>query len=98
MSLIFYCANTLFNKAIDHNWLPERVVINGSSTNVLALHNINIQLYLAGRKLNLIEVLQVKYLNNVIEKIHQKVKGKMHQCLGWILNEGVTATLAGIKL
>ncbi|PCS23459.1 Mobile element protein [Candidatus Enterovibrio escicola] len=46
----------------------------------------------------MIEVLQVKYLNNVIEKIHQKVKGKMHQCLGWILNEGVTATLAGIKL
>ena len=48
--------------------------------------------------LNLIEVLQVKYLNNLVEQSHRKVKGKMHQCLGWKSDEGAKATLAGIEL
>ncbi|MGF1758160.1 DDE-type integrase/transposase/recombinase [Photobacterium sagamiensis] len=48
--------------------------------------------------LNLIEVLQVKYLNNIVKQSHRKVKGKVHQCLGWKSDEGATATLAGVEL
>ncbi|RBW67016.1 hypothetical protein DS893_01195 [Vibrionales bacterium C3R12] len=29
---------------------------------------------------------------------HQKVKGKMHQCLGWKSNEGASSTQAGVEL
>ena len=88
----------LISKAIGHNGLPEKVVFDKSGANALALHNINVQLWLTGRMLNLIEVLQVKYLNNLVEQSHRKVKGKMHQCLGWKSDEGAKATLAGIEL
>jgi len=70
-------------KAIGHNGLSEKVVIDKSDANALALHNINVQLWLMGKMLNLIEVLQVKYLNNLVKQSHRKVKGKIHQCLGW---------------
>jgi transposase-like protein len=83
---------------LGYNGLPEKVVIDKSVANALALHNINVQLWLTGKMLNLIEVLQVKYLNNIVEQSHRKVKGKMHQCLGWKSNEGATATLAGVEL
>jgi transposase-like protein len=49
-------------------------------------------------ELNLIEVLQVKYLNNIVEQSHCRVKGKMNQALGWRSDEGAKATLAGIEL
>lgn len=87
-----------FAKAIDHNGLPEKVVNDKSGANALALHNINVQLWLTGRMLNLIEVRQVKYLNNQVKQSHRKVKGKMHQCLGWKSDEGAKATLAGVEL
>lgn len=74
------------------------MVIDKSGANALALHHINIQLWLSGMILNLIEVFQVKYLNNIVEQSHRKVTGKMHQCLGWKSDEGAKATLAGIEL
>ncbi|WP_146679037.1 DDE-type integrase/transposase/recombinase [Candidatus Enterovibrio escicola] len=69
-------ARTCFNKDINHNGLPRKVVIDRSCTNLLALHNINIQLCFTGRMLNVIEMLQVKYLNNLLEQSYRKVKVK----------------------
>jgi hypothetical protein len=46
----------------------------------------------------MVEVLTVKYLNNIVEQSNRKIKGKMHQCLGsksWV---GAEATLAGVEL
>nr|WP_229381131.1 DDE-type integrase/transposase/recombinase [Shewanella psychropiezotolerans] len=40
----------------------------------------------------------VKYLNNIVEQSHRKVKRKMHQCLGWKSWEGAESTLADIEL
>jgi len=48
--------------------------------------------------LSMIEVLTVKYLNNIVEQSHRKVKGKMHQCLGWKSWAGAESTLAGVEL
>ncbi len=48
--------------------------------------------------LNLIEMCQIKYLNNIVEKSRRKVKGKMHQCLGWKSDERASFTLAGVEL
>jgi len=48
--------------------------------------------------LSMIEVLTVKYLNNIVEQNHRKVKGKMHQCLGWKSWAGAKSTLAGVEL
>ena len=35
-------ARAFFNKVIGHNGLPEKVVIDKSGANALALHNINV--------------------------------------------------------
>lgn len=91
-------ARAFFDKAIKHNGQPEKVVIDKSGANASALRNINLQLWLLGDQLNQIEVRQNKYLNNIVEQSHRKVKGKMHQCLGWKSNEGARATLTEIEL
>lgn len=46
----------------------------------------------------MIEVLTVKYLNNIVEQSHLKVKGKMHQYLGWKSRTGAESTLAEVEL
>ncbi|MGR3969684.1 IS6 family transposase [Shewanella sp. 1180_01] len=91
-------AREFFNKAINQHGVPEKVVIDKSGANAAALDTINIRLWLSGRMLFMIEVLAVKYLNNIVEQSHRKVKGKMHQCLGWKSWEGAESTLAGVEL
>ena len=53
---------------------------------------------LCDRTLSMIEVLTVKYLNNIVEQSHRMVKGKMHQCLGWKSWAGAKSTLTGVEL
>lgn len=91
-------ARAFFNKAINQHGLPEKVVIDQSGANAAALDTINIRLWLSGYMLFMIEVLAIKYLNNIVEQSHRKVKGKMHQCLGWKSWEGAESTLAGVEL
>ncbi len=75
---------------------PEKVVIDKSRANVKALHNMNIQLWKSVVfMLNLIEVIDVKYLNNIVEQSHRPIKQKMRQALGWKSVEGVQATMSG---
>ncbi|MGI2080033.1 IS6 family transposase [Shewanella putrefaciens] len=91
-------ARAFFNKAINQHGLPGKVVIDQSGANAAALDTINIRLWLSGCMLFMIEVLAIKYLNNIVEQSHRKVKGKMHQCLGWKSWEGAESTLAGVEL
>lgn len=91
-------ARAFFDKAIKSNGVPDKVVIDKSGANAAALDTINIRLWLSGYMLFMIEVLAVKYLNNVVEQSHRKVKEKVHQCLGWKSWEGAESTLAGVEL
>lgn len=91
-------ARAFFNKAIESSGLPCKVVIDKSGANAAALDTINIRLWLSGYMLCMIEVLAVKHLNNIVEQSHRKVKGKMHQCLGWKSWIGAESTLAGIEV
>ena len=91
-------ARAFFNKAINQHGLPEKVVIDKSGANAAALDTVNLRLWLSGYMLFMIEVLDIKYLNNIVEQSHRKVKGKMHQCLGWKSWVGAEATLAGIEV
>lgn len=70
-----------FTKAINLHGLSEKVVIDKSGSNAAALDTVNIRLWLSGYMLFMIEVLAVKYLNNIVEQRHRKVKGKMHQSM-----------------
>ena len=46
----------------------------------------------------MIEVLAVKYLNNIVKQSYRKVKGKMHQCLRWQSLISAELTLAGVEV
>ena len=83
-------ARDFFNKAIGQHGLPEKVVIDKSGSNSAALDNLNWQLWFAGMAAYIIEVLQVKYLNNIVEQSHRAVK--------WKMRVGAEATIAGVEL
>jgi putative transposase len=76
-----HAASAFFNKTLDSSGLPNKIVIDKSEANIAALDTLNVQPWLSGYMLYMIEVLTVKYLNNIVEQSHRKVKGKMHQCL-----------------
>jgi len=59
-------ATAFFTRLIGNNGFPDKVVIDKSGANLAGLQNINCLLIL-NEWFWLIEVLQVKYLNNIIE-------------------------------
>ncbi len=48
--------------------------------------------------LSLTEILDIKYLNNIMEQSHRWVKHKTRQALGWKSLKGTTASLHGREL
>ncbi|WP_227876485.1 DDE-type integrase/transposase/recombinase [Photobacterium frigidiphilum] len=81
-------ARRFFNKAIGQHGLPDKVVIDKSGSNAAALDTLNWQIWFAGIIGGFIEVLQVKYLNNIVEQSHRAVKWKMRTALGFKSIEG----------
>ena len=59
-------ATAFFKQAIDTNGFLNKVVMDISGANYAGLENINRLLMLAGL-ISFVEILQVKYLNNLIE-------------------------------
>jgi transposase-like protein len=60
---------------------------------------MNVQLWLTGIfMLSLIEILDIKYLNNIVEQSHRWVKQKTRQALGWKYLKGATASLHGREI
>lgn len=66
-------AEAFFNQAVGNNGVPWEVVIDKSNANQASLLNLNILLWLLDFWA-LIETLQVKYLNNIIEQDHRSIK------------------------
>ena len=92
-------AKAFLNKAIAQNGLPEKVVIDGGKSNYAALDAMNIQLWLTGYfMLSLIEIVDIKYLNNIVEQSHRWVKQKTRQALGCKSLEGAKASLHGREI
>ncbi|APS75272.1 DDE domain protein (plasmid) [Piscirickettsia salmonis] len=46
----------------------------------------------------MIEIIQIKYLNNIIEQDHRSVKKKMKAALGFKSTQGAKATFSGVEL
>ena len=60
---------------------------------------MNVQLWLSGIfMLSLIEILDIKYLNNIVEQSHRWVKQKTRQALGSKSWEGAAASLHGKEM
>ena len=90
-------ATAFFTRTIGNNIFPDKVVIDKSGANLAGLQNMNCLLIFNGWYW-LIEVLQIKYLNNVIEQDHRFIKKLTGQIKGFILFISASATLESIEV
>jgi putative transposase len=90
-------ARRFFKQAIDNNDVPDKVVIDKSSANLAGLLWTNVMLKFAtGSKL--IKILQVKYLNNIVEQDHRFIKKLTRPMMGFKAFHSATATLKSIEV
>lgn len=90
-------AADFFARTIENNGWPEKVVIDKSGANLAGLQNMNILLLLDGW-FWLIDVLQVKYLNNMIEQDHRFIKKLTRPMNSFESFLSASATLDGIEV
>ena len=89
-------ATAFFKQAIDANGFPQKVVMDKSGANYAGLENINMLLMLAGL-ISFVEILQVKYLNNLIEQDHRFIKKITNPMMGFKAFHSAKATINGIE-
>jgi len=66
-------ATAFFKQAINENGFPDKVIMDKSGANYAGLTNIILLLILTGFA-TLIDICQIKYLNNIIEQGHRFIK------------------------
>lgn len=89
-------ARRFLRRAIAANGVPDRVVIDKSGANLAGLHAVNVILKFTGAG-KTIKILQVKYLNNILEQYHRFIKKITAPMRGFKAFNSATATLAGIE-
>ena len=90
-------AEAFFKQAVGNNGIPEKVVIDKSGANHAGLLNLNLLLWFLGWW-PLIEILQVKYLNNIVEQDHRFIKMITRPMKGFKAFHSASATLQGIEV
>jgi putative transposase len=90
-------ATAFFSRAFGNNGFPNKVVIDKSGANLAGLQNMNCLLILNGWYW-LIDILRVKYLNNIIEQDHRFIKKLTRQMKGFKSFNSAAATLDGIEV
>ncbi|WP_435655453.1 IS6 family transposase [Brucella pituitosa] len=86
-----------FKKAIATNGVPEKVVIDKSGTNLAGLQAVNTILKFTGTG-DIIEIRQIKYLNNILEQDHRSIKRITKPMMGFKAFHSASATIAGIEV
>ena len=89
-------ARRFFKGAIRTNGVPDRVVIDKSGANLAGLQSVNVILKFTGSG-NTIKILQVKYLNNILEQDHRFIKRITGPMMGFKAFHSAAATIAGIE-
>jgi len=90
-------ARRFLKKAIASNGVPDKVVIDKSGANLAGLHATNVILKFTGAG-RLIKIVQVKYLNNILEQDHRFIKRVTRHMLGFKAFHSAQATIAGIEV
>lgn len=85
-----------FRRAIAANGVPDRGVIDKSGANLAGLQAVNVILRFtnAGKT---VKILQVKYLNNMLEQDHRFIKRITAPMMGFKAFHSAVATIAGIE-
>jgi len=90
-------ARRSFKKAIASNGVPQKIVIDKSGANLAGAQAVNCILKMTGTG-KMIEILQVKYLNNILEQDHRFIKRITKHMLGFKAFHSASATIAGIEV
>jgi len=89
-------ARRFYRRAIGTNGVPDRVVIDKSGANLAGLEAVNVILKFTETG-QTTKILQVKYLNNILEQDHRFIKRITGQMLGFKAFHSASATLEGIE-
>ncbi len=89
-------ATAFFKQAINNNGFPSKVVMDKSGANYAGLENINLLLMFAGI-ISFVEILQIKYLNNLVEQDHRFIKKITKPMMGFKAFHSAKATIDGIE-
>ena len=90
-------ARRFFRRAISTNGVPDRIVIDKSGANLAGLEAVNVILKFTGTG-QTITILQVKYLNNILEQDHRFIKRITGRMLGFKAFHSASATLDAIEV
>lgn len=85
-------AMRFFEKAMKANGIPEKVTMDKSGANKSAVDQI------VANKDIVVEVRQIKYLNNIVEQDHRAVKRNTRPMLSFKSFRAAASVLAGIEL
>lgn len=86
-----------FARALEVNGLPRKIVIDRSGANTAGINEINSMLRRFGCPIP-IEMVRIKYLNNIVEQDHRAIKKRIRQMLGFKSFASAYATLQGIEV
>ena len=89
-------ARRFFKQAIAAHGVPDRVVIDKSGANLAGLQAVNAILKFTGDG-RIIQVRQVKYLNNILEQDHRFIKRITNPMMGFKAFHSAAATIVGIE-
>lgn len=90
-------ARRFFKKAIVTNGVPKKVVIDKSGANLAGFQSVNTILKFTGTG-EIIEIRQIKYLNNILEQDHRFIKRITRPMMGFKAFHSASATIAGIEV
>jgi putative transposase len=89
-------ARGFFRRAIAANDLPDRLVIDRSGANLTGHTAVNVVLK-CNEAGNTVQILQVKYLNTLLEQDHRFIKRITGPMRGFKAFHSAAATIAGIE-
>ena len=90
-------ATKFFARALEVNGLPRKIVIDKSGANTAGINAINRMLRRFGCPIP-IEMVRIKYLNNMVEQDHRTIKKRIRPMLGFKSFGSAAITLAGIEM
>lgn len=83
-------------RAVGTNGVPDRITIEKSGANLAGLQSLNVILKFTGTG-RIINIVQSKYLNNIVEQDHRFIKRITRPMLGFKAFHSAAATPAGIE-
>lgn len=90
-------ATKFFARALEVNGLPRKIVIDRSGVNTAGITAVNRMSRSFGCPIS-IEMVRIKYLNNMIEQDHRTIKKRIRPMLGFKSFASASSTLEGIEV